>query len=198
MIALLLFVGFFSVAAVAIYFNDVEPVRQSFISIFLIVLIICGTTGLVVWPFFSWHLYGDARSEDRTFYKLQVVGENGTELPYDARAVPPALATPIRRHARELATRYPPGEQRRFGCFLLQNAAAYRYDRLSGDSISISALKFPRHQYGVHWSKQQARNLGRVRAITVQRRDVVLSERGTSTVAERTTEVYRLSRTRCS
>lgn len=172
-----LFVGFFTLAGIAAYYNESKVVRRSFVAVLLVVLVVSGATGLYVWPFFNWHLYPGQQSQTETFYELRVVDAEGNELKYDARAVRPALATPMRRYGKKMVADFTRNERRRFGCFLLDGAESYR-DAVGHRQSVPYPLKFPPHQFGYQWTPERLNGIGEIRAIRDYRITVTLSEDG--------------------
>jgi hypothetical protein len=183
MVKAALFVGFFLMCAAAIYWNNIEGSNQVFIRVFFIIIIFAGIFGVYSWPIFSWHLYPQQEDTSVTYYQQLVVTEGGEEMVYDARAVKPALATPLKRDAKQFATSYSKDQQRIYGCFLLREANEELDKRKSDAGWGISSLRFPPHQFGYKWSDEDIESTERFVQIRTYRVDATVNESGTEVTA---------------
>ena len=140
-----------------------------------------GFKGGIKWPFFSWHLYGYNVDKNIKFYELYVADDEGTEIKYDARAVPPTLTTPLRRLAERMTT-MSEVEINEIGTFLYKGACSYRQKIKSG-SISLKKLvKFPSHQFGFKWDVENLNSLNEFTCLRVYKVKAELSEDGTTLI----------------
>ena len=168
---------FYLVTGIALYFCDFRFVRKIYLTFLFVCLSIPGLTGGWCWPFFNWHLYAYSSSTNFSFNEIRLADVHGNEIKYDARAVPPSLATPVRR----LASAYPglPAQNaRELSDFLVSQASVYRGKIESGENRVLSLLKFPRHQMGYKWTKELLSNMSDFSEIRIYRIDINLSRDG--------------------
>lgn len=157
------FVGFFLLFGLAVYLNTTRS-RQAALVILLASMLVAGLVGVTVWPFASWHLFTRSVDDTEVFYEFRVVDASGQEFKYDARAAKPALATPIRRYAKQLVVTATSGQRRTLSCYLLAEAEDYQATgALHGRPVRF--LKFPPHQIGHEWSRATVEGMGELVAI---------------------------------
>jgi hypothetical protein len=172
------FIGFFFMLAVALTFNKVKLVRVGFGCIFTVAFLLAGLTGRSYWPFFSWHLFGIVQTQDLSFYEFRVQDSLGNEIKYDARAIAPSLATPLRRLAAEFPN-LPPNDKVEVGRFLLSSAIDYQRIVLKDDVSILDMLKFPPHQIGFAWTVENISELGPIVSLVVYKVEARFSADGT-------------------
>ena len=125
----------------------------------------------------SWHLYAHLYSADFQYHELRIADADGHEIQYDARAVPPSLATPIKRFAERLPD-LTDTDQKAFSRFLLENASTYRRKIEEGKPALLDWIPFPRHQWGFRWSESTLGELSSFEEIRVYLIQAELSDDG--------------------
>ncbi len=179
---LAVFLGYFAVALAATILHRYRRAREAYLAIFFALVIVPGLTGVWAWPFFTWHLYRYRAPTDVTFYEIRVADGAGHELKYDARAVPPSLATPLTRFAARFPT-YSPKHSRAFANYLLERARTYRARIETGRRGYLRYLRFPRHQLGFYWTKDLLAGLGPFEKVRIYRVHLRLSGDGEELLA---------------
>ena len=166
LIQLIVFTTFFAITGVAFIFHKNRWVRMGFGLVFGVSLLVPGLSGRSYWPFFSWHLFGLEQTEHITFHEFRLSDKDGQEIKYDERAVPPTLATPLRRLAADFPN-LSEEDQEEIGRFLLTNANEYRQQILETDPSVLSYLKFPPHQIGFAWTDENLSHIGPYESLVV-------------------------------
>jgi hypothetical protein len=136
-----------------------------------------GFAGGIRWPFFSWHLYAIEINEELDYYELRIADSLNHEIKYDARAVSPTLTTPVRR----LAGKMPSMNDKKLeelGQFLFYNACVYRKTVEKAEFNFGKWIKFPPHQFGYKWKKENLAKLGPFKYIRVYRVKTLIDEKG--------------------
>ena len=174
---LLVAIAFFIVASFVIFFRNNEQSRRVFLIIFFLLVLVPGLTGRTSWPFFSWHLYGIQQDDTFKYYEMRVSDGAGNELKYDARAVRPSLATPIRRYAAQIASA-DPNDQTELLKFFLEEAQEYQGKLEQSPPNFFRFLKFPDHQYGYRWPDAELSDLGPIESIKIYKVDADLTNNG--------------------
>lgn len=155
LLELLVVVGFFVGTGVAFVLRSNDLVRRTFLALFLLGLVVAGTTGYDVEPFVTIEEFSSTSSETRTSYEIRVVDASGREVAYDARAAPPMLDYLLQRQARRLVTGYTVDERRAVAAHLLDEAREYRsaVESRSPTRTVQQYLDFPRHRVEYRWTR---------------------------------------------
>jgi hypothetical protein len=196
MLRLIIFLGFFIGAGIVAALQDWPYIRELFTATLLFCIISAGLLGFTAWPFFSWALYGESIPETQSYHVPTVVGENGEELRYDARAVDPIIPTPVERYTTRMVTSENESRQRMMGCFLLRSAS--EYDPPTGIERVLTNIEFPKHQYGTQWSLSEKEAITPISKLEVRRVTQKYSDDGTEIKMRSTEEVYTQNITTCS
>lgn len=168
------FVVFIVVTIVATVLSKRMIVRRIYVVGLVAIILYCGLSGANHYPFISWHLFGYRAEPLIDFFELRVADEQGKELKYDARAVRPSLASPIRRLALKMA------EMRsdqfvELSIFLTNEARLYYIQ-----PPILDELKFPPHQIGYKWKDT---DIGIPVGLRIYRVEVQFSEDGREVIA---------------
>ena len=192
LVTVLFFVGFFTLTAIAIAFTTRKQIRDCYIIFLLVLIIVPGISGRWLWPFVNWHLYAYRASTILSYYEIRIADKNNREIKYDARAVPPSLATPLRRFARKIPD-FSPHDSQEFASFLLRSASLYRKQLEKGSFGLGQMIKFPPHQIGFRWTQDDLRSYQQFVDIRIYRVDAKFSGDGRELVqkSEMLVEVYR-------
>jgi hypothetical protein len=199
----IVFCGFFSISLVALVFRDHEMVRQLYVVFLLCLVLGSSLTGLQPIPIVNAHEYSSVASEQYTHYDLRVVDTEGRELPYDPRAVRPAIqveelaAIMAKGDVNTSQVSYTPSQRREMAAFLLRSAREYRRGLDAGQeplAALVSALKFPPHHLRGHWTAKELSEFSRFVAIRVYRIEVTFAENGRRAVTGDETLVYEYRR----
>jgi hypothetical protein len=177
MIQLATIVVFFTAAGITAFNSRHAWLRVLFLALFVFLVFVPGLTGNTVWPFFSWHLYGIPQTEEFEYYEIRVSDAAGNALKYDARAVRPSMATPLRRYAAQIA-QAPTAEQTELMRFFLTEAQIYQQEVRNNDGGFYKNLKFPDHQYGYRWTKSTIDQMGNIETIVIYKVEANLSSDG--------------------
>lgn len=196
MIKTLLFIGFFTSAGLLIFFSNVDRTDNLLLLVIFVPFIAAGLGGITAWPMFSWHLYPEPLPQEQQYHEFRVVDAQGTELKYDARAAPPAIPTPMNRHAETLATEFDRSERQQAGCFFLQRADSYRGQ--VGNKSFWRYAEFPPHQFGYEWTPERLDGLGPIVELRIYRVTQTISPDGTEIQSQTESQVYSLNQTTCA
>jgi hypothetical protein len=195
-IRIILFVGFFVFTAGAVLLRNYPEVRRGYLGIFIGCIFIAGLTGMTTWPIFGWGLYGNTVDANQSYYEPRIQGGDGVELHYDARAVEPAIPTPLTRHTRRMMTSHSADDREQLACFLLDQAQ--EYEPTTGAKRVLHSLQFPKHQYGPRWSEAEREAVRPISKLNIYHVDQQVAANGT-TIRNRTrTHVYSKSIGSCS
>lgn len=170
------FVGFFTLAALAVVFHKNKRV----VSVYLLAFYTCqAATGIVgtVWPICSGRLYPRVEPTERKYYEIRVVDSNGQELKYDARALNLTTATWLHRLPGDMQG-YTDEQNQELERYLLQKARGYRQVVERGALRIATLLKFPSHQFGFRWTKAMLHRYAEFTEIRRYRVRAVLSTDG--------------------
>ena len=178
---LVLFVGFFTLAALALLFRDRKGVRATFLVIFIVLLVIQGTVVPPGWPFNGWTLFGQEAPQEEIRYEYRVADAEGNELLYDTRATGVLITPVMDRYARKSTVgywgeTYTPADRERVGQYLLSEARSYRDSVESGEFDED--WKFPRHQLDFEWTRDRLASHGEFVELRLYRVKIELSETG--------------------
>lgn len=188
---------FFGGALVALVLRRRGSVRTAFVVCVLLLVLGSGLTGLQPIPIVNANEYSRIAPGLYEHYDLRVVDADGNELPYDPRAMRPAiqneeLAENIGRvdsGSEKTDVVYTPAERRDVSAFLLANAREYRQSVTAGGD-PLSVLKFPPHHLRGHWSAEELEGYSTFVAIRVYRVEVTFTDDGTRTVVGEERLVY--------
>lgn len=158
----------------AAVFSRHKWVRAGYVSFLLTFILYCGLLGRAHYPFVSWHLFGYLAEPSIEFYEVRVFDAEGDEVKYDARAVRPALITPIRRLALQMRN-MPDQQFQDLSRFLVERGRDY----LERPRV-LDMWRFPPHQIGIRWDKEL---VDPPVGLRVYRRQILFSEDGRELVA---------------
>jgi len=83
----LIFLGFFFLSTLAIIFSDRKYIKKSYVSGFLVVLLLFQTImPLYITPFINWHKFSSERPAESAGYEVHIVDESGNEIQLDRKA----------------------------------------------------------------------------------------------------------------
>lgn len=191
------FVVFFGGSLVALALRSREPVRSAYVVCVLLLVLGSGLTGLQPIPIVNANEYSKVAPEEYEHYDLRVVDADGRELPYDPRAMRPAiqneeLAENIGRPDTGSAKTdvvYTPTERREVARFLLANAREYRQRVVAGGDL-LGVLKFPPHHLRGHWTAEELADYSEFVAVRVYRVEVGFTDDGRQAVVQEEQLVY--------
>jgi hypothetical protein len=178
---LLLFVGTFTLTALAIHFRDRKGVRTAFMTVFIILLLLQGTVLPPGWPFNGWTLFGQEAPQNETRYEYRVADAEGNELLYDTRATGVLIGPVMDRYGRKSTVGYwgetfTPAEREQWERYLLSEARAYR-DEVESGAYDAEG-EFPRHQLDYRWTQDRLEPYGEFVELRLYRVNIQLSETG--------------------
>lgn len=89
MTKLLMITAFWLITGTA-FLWPTRHMRACFLACFFSLLIACGLSHRIVWPFFAWDMWCTVRPASMTWADILLVDDKGQEWRYDVSAVPPA------------------------------------------------------------------------------------------------------------
>jgi len=178
---LLLFLGFFGAAAIAIRYHDRRGVRAGFLAFFVVLLVVQGTVVPPGWPFNGWTLFGNEAPTEDVRYEFRVVDADGNELRYDPRATSVLISPVSHRYGQKIddeywGESYTDQEASELAQYLLYRATKYRTTVESG--TYDGTYKFPRHQLDYRWNEQRLQEIGAFETLRLYRIAIHVSHDG--------------------
>lgn len=162
--------------------------RQLWLGGFLSALLVVTVLGAPILPVVDMHKFPDPTPEEQTYHELRIVDEEGNEIRYDTRAVPPMQGTRTSRLGRWMVEDYTDEERLEMAGFLVGEAEEYRTELLADRREPLARLQPPRYVDEERWTASDVRGLSRFESIRVYRHTVVFSEDSTE-IDSRETEL---------
>lgn len=131
-------------------------------------LVVVTLVGAPLLPFVDMNKYADSTDEEFTYYEIRMVDGDGTELPYDTRAIPPVKGGT--RHSRLgglMVGSYSDAERLEMARFLFDSAVAYRDEVETDDQRHLERLEAPRYVDSEPWTREDLADVGPFRSIRI-------------------------------
>lgn len=162
--------------------------RRLWLGGFLSSLLVVTLLGAPILPVVDMHKFPDPTPEEQTYHEIRIVDEEGNEIRYDARAVPPMQGTRTSRLGRWMVEDYSDGQRLEMAGFLVGEAEEYRAELLADRRRPLERLQPPRYVDAERWTASDVRDLSRFESIRIYRHTVVFSEDSTA-IDSRETEL---------
>jgi hypothetical protein len=148
------FITFFVLTAIAYRFRDEFHLRQTYVCVLLISLLVVNIAGVHLLPIATLHKFQSVGPEERTLYELRVVDANGNELPYDARAASPLPGSQVNSLSYHSINVFNQAEREELAKFLFRRAQQYRQYVESNPFVRSDFVKFPRYGLDYRWNQE--------------------------------------------
>lgn len=182
------YLAFFAGTLLMLVLKERAYARRLWLAGFLSVLLVITILGAPILPVVEMHKFPDPTPEEQTYHELRVVDEDGNEIRYDTRAVPPMQGTRTSRLGRWMVERYADEKRLEMAGFLLDEAEEYRTELLADRRRPLERLQPPRYVDEERWTAADVRGLSRFESIRVYRHTVVYSADSTE-IESRETEL---------
>lgn len=171
------FLLFFLAASFAVYFHHSSQVRRLYVVIFFVMLLSPVVGVSLGWPMSSWALFGEPAPTHVTTYEVRIADAGGYEIRYDAHAAPPVTSTVLHQRYTEQIVSREDEYALRLGRYLLERSREYREQVEKGRDIG-RWVRFPRHQLGYQWNRDDLQDIGRFEEIRIYRHEYTVSKDG--------------------
>lgn len=172
-----IYVSFLAGTAVLLALADRPLARRVWLVGLFSGLVVVTLVGAPLLPFVDMNKYADSTDEEFTHYEIRMVDENGTELRYDTRAIPPVKGGT--RHSRlgaMMVESYSEEKRLELARFLFESAVDYRAEVESGGSRPLERLEAPRYVDSEPWTRQDLSPMGSFESIRIYERTIVYEE----------------------
>lgn len=153
--------------------------RRLWLGGFLSALLVVTVLGAPIVPVVDMHKFAEPTPEEQTYHELRVVDEDGQEIRYDTRAVPPVQGTRTSALGHRMVHRYDDGRRLELAAFLIREAEEYRESVLAGPRLH-ERLEPPRYVDEARWTPAAVGEMSSFETIRVYRHTVVFSADSTT------------------
>lgn len=169
------FVCFLAGTTFTVLHSHRRTIRQIWLATFIISLIIVNIVGIPALPLVDMHKFSSPPGEEIHITDIYIVDENGTEIRYDYRAIPPSSGA-SRNPSSEMRHNISNKEQLEWATFLIENAERYREEIISEDKSFVSYLSPPDQFVDKKWQVEDVNQLGSFETVRIYQHTIVFQD----------------------
>lgn len=180
------YVAFFAGTLVLLALKERRYARRLWLTGFLTALLVITVLGAPILPVVDMHKFAEPTPEEQTYHEFRVVDEDGDEIRYDTRAIPPMQGTRTSALGSAMVNRYGDDRRLELAAFMLDNAREYRSDVEAGGPGGAERLQPPRYVDEERWTAAELSGHSRFESIRVYRHTIVFSADSTEIESKET------------
>lgn len=181
------YVAFFAGTLALLALKERPYARRLWLTGFLSVLLVITLLGAPILPVVDMHKFAEPTPEEQTYHEFRVVDEDGDEIRYDTRAIPPMQGTRTSTLGSAMVNRYDDERRLELAAFMVENAREYRADVEAGGPSPAERLQPPRYVDDERWTAADLAGLSAFESIRVYRHTIVFSADSTEIESKETT-----------
>lgn len=157
--------------------------RRLWLGAFFSGIVVTSLIGAPIVPFVDMNKFSERTDDEFTYYEIRMVDEDGAEIRYDLRAVPPVSgASRHTRLAGMMINDFSDAERLEMAAFLYESAVEYRAEIESGQMPLHERFEAPYYSQEPPWEASEMEAMSAFESIRVYELTIVYGEDDTEIV----------------